>query len=397
MVEFKRVMLENGLTILHEKRELAVSTIMLAVKYGSAYENDKEKGMSHFIEHMCFKGTEKRTMKQISSEIEKVGGMINAFTGEEVTNFHAKIPSEHLDVAAGVLFDIFFNSVFPDDELKKEAKVVCEEIKMYKDNPRLLTLRRIKECLYEKPFGDFIAGNEKNVLSFSRELLLKKYKEVYCPENAILCVVGNNSIEEIIDLAKKLCSNRKCGKKSKMIMPVMRRKNFLETRKTLEQANAVLGVHLPYDYKNKYAGEILNAILGSGMSSRLFTEVRDKRGLVYTVHSECDFGAKYGYMMIYFGTSKKNLEVAKKVCIEEFNKVRSLTQQELSDIKEQLVGNLRLNAEASEETANALVHEEVRGRAEEHYEYEQKIRAVDLKDVQNLTKNKKFVSAILSP
>ena len=135
--------------------------------------------------------------------------------------------------------------------------MVCEEIKMYKDNPRLLTLRKIKDCLYEKPFGEFIAGSEKNVLSFTREYLLKKHRDVYCPENAILCVVGNNSIDEVVKLAEKLCINRKCGVKPKMNDPVLRRKKFFEQRKTLEQANAVLGVHLPFDDRNKYAGDLL--------------------------------------------------------------------------------------------------------------------------------------------
>ena len=127
--------LDNGLTVLFEKRDVPVTTVMLGVRYGSAYESSDEKGMAHFIEHMCFKGTEKRTVKQIAENVEKVGGDLNAFTSEEFTVYHVKLPSAHLNVAMDVIFDIFFNAIFPESDVKKEANVICEEIKMNRDNP----------------------------------------------------------------------------------------------------------------------------------------------------------------------------------------------------------------------------------------------------------------------
>lgn len=396
MVEFKRVKLKNGLTILHEKRELSVTTVMLAAKFGAAYESEKEKGISHFLEHMCFKGTERRSAKQISSEIERLGGIINAFTGEEVTNFHVKLPSEHLETAMDVLFDLYFNSSFQEEEIKRESRVVCEEIKMHKDHPRMFVLTKIKELLYKKPFGLPIAGNEKNVLGFDRKILLKKRNEMYVPENTILCVVGNNSTEEIVKFAEKFCENR-AGKKVVLEKSVGQLKDLFEKRKGIEQANVALGIRVPFSEKERCAVDIFNVIFGEGMSSKLFLEVREKRGLVYTVMSEVTDGKEYGYMMIYLGCDKKNIEVAKKVCIDEFKKMGEISEEELNDAKEQLIGNFRISAEASEESANELVSEEINFSAEKYYEYEKDIRSVRLEDVRKIAKLDGFVSAILSP
>jgi predicted Zn-dependent peptidase len=396
MVEFKRVKLKNGLIILHEKRELAVTTVMLASRFGSAYESEKEKGIAHFLEHMCFKGTKKRNAKQISSDVEKLGGILNAYTGEEVTNFHVKLPSEHLGKAMEVLFDMYFNSVFSEDEIKKEAKVVCEEIKMYKDHPRMFVLTKLKELLYKKPFGLSIAGSEKNVLGFDRDFLLKKHDEMYSPGNSILCVVGNNSTDEIVELAEKFCGSR-IRVKVKLEKPETQVKDFSEKRPGIEQANMAIGIHVPFSEKERYAVDVFNAILGEGMSSKLFSEVREKRGLVYAVKSDVDSGKEFGYLMIYLGCDKKNLEQAKQVCIEEFKKMGEITQQELDDAKEQLIGNFRIGAEASEESANELVAEEVNFSAEKYYEYEKNVRAVGLEEVRKISKLDGFASAVLSP
>jgi len=396
MVEFKRVKLSNGLTILHERRELPVTTIMLASRFGSAYESEKEKGIAHFLEHMCFKGTQQRSAKEIGAAIEKLGGIINAFTGEEVTNFHVKLPSEHLEIGMDVLFDLYFNSIFPDEEIKKEAKVVCEEIKMYKDHPKMFVLTKLKGLLYKKPFGLLISGAEKNVLGFNRKFLLEKFNEMYVPENSILCVVGNNNIEEIVRLAEKFCTNKR-GTRTILKKPALQLKNFLEKRKGIEQANVALGIRVPFSEKERYAVDLFNAIFGEGMSSKLFLEVREKRGLVYTVRSEIDNGKEYGYMMIHLGCDKKNISLAKKVCIDEFKKMSDISQKELDEAKEQLIGNFRIAAEASEESANELVSEEINFAAEKYYEYEKNVREVKLEDVRKIAKLKDFVCAVLSP
>ena len=240
MVKFNKKVLGNGLTILHEKRDVPVTTVMLASKYGGAYETEKEKGIAHFMEHLCFKGTEKRTVKQIADEVEKVGGELNAFTHEEITAYHVKLPSKHLSIAMDVVSDIYFNASFPEEEIVKEANVICEEIKMYYDNPRAHVLEQIKNNLYEKPFGIFLAGNEEVVKGMTRKQLIDRHREVYVPSNSILCVVGNNSFEEVVSMAEKISIERE-GKTIKIPKIKLQSLKSDEKREGIQQANLALG------------------------------------------------------------------------------------------------------------------------------------------------------------
>jgi len=222
-MEFKKKVLNNGLTVLFEKRDVPVTTVMLAAKYGSAYETRSEKGMAHFMEHLCFKGTEKRNVKQIAEEVERLGGDLNAFTHEEVTAYHVKLPSEHLNVAMDVIFDIFFNASFPEDEVEKEGNVICEEIKMYRDNPRMHAVEMIKKNLYEEPFGDFIGGSQENVKKMTRKDLFNKHREIYVPSNSILCVIGNNEFDEVVKMAESMSVD---GKEVDLKVPDIEKRNI---------------------------------------------------------------------------------------------------------------------------------------------------------------------------
>jgi len=275
-MKFYKKILKNGLTVLFEKRDVPVTTVMLAVKYGAAYESSDEKGMAHFMEHLCFKGTKKRNSKQIAEEVEGVGGDLNAFTHEEITAYHVRLPSAHLSTAMDVIFDIFFNASFPEEEFKKEANVICEEIKMYKDNPRMHVLDEIKKNLYEKPFGDFIAGSQEGVRSMTRDVLFKKHREIYVPQNSVLCVVGNNDFDEVVSLAESMTIERSGNNYE---VPEIRKRTNIssEKREGLEQTNLAIGFHFPCSSEDgKYVAELFSEILGSGMSSKLFTEVREK-------------------------------------------------------------------------------------------------------------------------
>lgn len=396
-MKFKKKVLANGLTVLFEKRDVPVTTVMFATKYGSAYESEEEKGMAHFIEHLCFKGTEKRTAKEIAYSLEKVGGLLNAFTHEETTAYHVKLPSEHLKLAVEVLSDVFFNPVFPAEEVERERNVICEEIRMYNDDPRRHTLEKIKNNLYEKPFGDFIGGSEENIKKFSRDDLLKKHRGVYVPRNAILCVVGNNDFEEVLDLAEEFCVEREFVECD---VPEIKMKNgsFVEERGGLQQANLALGFHFSKaNEKERYASEIFSVILGQGMSSKLFEEVREKRGLVYGVKSDLDLGGNYGYMIIWAGTEKKKVEEVKKICLEEFEKMKTLTKEELEEAKKQVIGNHRISSEGSDETAVNLILEEISSKAENFYDYEKNIEKVSLEEIRKIAEKKEFSFFALVP
>jgi predicted Zn-dependent peptidase len=396
-MEFKKKVLENGLTILFEKRDVPVTTVMLAAKYGAAYETSEEKGMAHFMEHLCFKGTEKRDVRQISSEVERVGGDLNAFTHEEVTAYHVKLPSEHLKIAMDVIFDIFFNATFPEEEVKKEGGVICEEIKMYEDNPHMHTIENIKKNLYEAPFGDFIGGSQENVRGMNREVLFEKHRKMYIPKNSILCVVGNNDFDEIINLVKSMKMSE--GEVEKRVPEIVKKtKISREKREGISQTNLALGFHFPLaNEKQRYAAEIFSAILGEGMSSRLFSEVREKRGLVYGVKTDLDLGENYGYMIIWAGTDGEKEKEVIDICLKEFSKMEQVTEEELTQAKIQVIGNRHVENEGSNDTAVNLVLEEISGDANDYYKYEEKINSVTLDEIKELSKRIEYSSFSLGP
>lgn len=397
MVKFTKKILANGLTILHEERDVPVTTVAIASKFGAAYELESEKGVSHVMEHLCFKGTKRRTAKEISSEIEKIGGILNAFTHEDVTLYHAKLPSKNMDVALDVLFDIYFNSVFPDEEIKKEIKVICEEIKMRKDNPRIYVCDRLKQNLYESPFGLNVSGDEKTILALTKEDIVEKYRKKYCPANSILCVVGNNSLDEIMSFVNKFNFPKNLPSDEKEV-PKKINLTSDEKRDGLEQANLAMGFHFPTgSSKERYAAQVFNAILGDGMSSKLFLEVREKLGLVYTIKSDLDIGEDYGYLLVYAGTDKSKVKQVISIVSDEFKKMENITPEELEEAKRQLIGNQLVMVEGSEESAVNLIMEEILDKAEKYYQFEKEINEVNLEEIKSLVKNSKYSYAVLSP
>jgi len=396
-MEFKKKVLSNGLTVLFEKRDVPVTTVMLAAKYGAACEVMEEKGMAHFLEHLCFKGTKKRNVKQIAEEVERVGGELNAFTHEEMTAYYVKLPSGHLSAAMDVVFDIFFNASFPEGEVVKEANVICEEIKMYRDNPRMYTIGMIKKNLYESPFCDFICGSQEGVRGMTREKLFTKHRKMYVPSNSILCVVGNNDFSEVVKMAELMCVD---GKDIDVKVPGIKKVEIKssEKRAGVEQTNLVLGFHFPYAGEDgRYVAEVFSTILGEGMSSKLFSEVREKRGLVYSVKTDLDLGKDYGYMIIWAGTDEEKRQEVIDICLEEFKKMGEISKKELDEAKVQVVGNRHVEMEGSSETAINLIMEEISGDANDYYDYEKKIGAVNLSAIKKLAKISDYASFSLGP
>jgi predicted Zn-dependent peptidase len=397
MVEFNKVKLENGLTILHEKRDLPVTTVMLGTKFGAIYENEKNKGIAHVIEHLCFKGTEKRKTIDIAREVEDLGGDLNAFTGEEKTAYLVKLPSKHLAVGMEIIFDVFFNPIFPAEEIEKEKEVICEEIKMYKDNPSAHSLEGIQNNLFENPFGMGIIGTEKTVRGLSREEIMETHRRYYVPENAVLCVVGNNVFEEVVELAEKLIVVRD-GEKLGEVRVEEVVKQSSEKRAGIEQVNLVLGLHYPKLTDNeRYAAEVFSSILGQGMSSRLFTEVREKRGLVYGVKAELDLGRGYGSFLIWAGTSPEKKDEVIEICKKEYAKMKGLGEDELEKAKEKLIGNADVRSEESDITAKELIMQEFASKAEDYYLYKENIEKVRLEDVRALAEKSEFAEFVLGP
>lgn len=387
-MEFTKKVLENGMTLLHEKRDVPVTTVMLAVKYGAAFELEEDKGVSHFLEHLCFKGTPTRSAREIVAELEHLGGKPNAFTGDELTAYFVKLPSNHLNNAMNVIFDIYFNATFPEEEFQKESQVILEEKKMHDDNPMRLAFEEIKLKMFKKPFGISIIGTEESIKNVTRDKVKKIRDEMYTPKNSILCVVGNNSFEEVEKLALELTPSK--DENTPTLPSIEKISEEGEIKKDmLHQSNLVIGFHLPFStQKERLSGELFSTVLGSGMASRLFTEVREKRGLVYSVRSSLDSGKNYNILMIWAGCDPSKAEEVKKICLEEFYKMENVTEEELKKAKEQLLGGEKIESEDSGDVAIKLVLEEINGDANNYYNLEEQIKEITVEDLKKITEIK---------
>ena len=392
---FYRKVLKNGLTILFEKRDIPVVSIAFAVRNGGINEDSSEKGISHFIEHMLYKGTQKRNSKQIAEEIEKNGGILNGFTSEIITAFHCKMPSKHLNAALDVLGDMMKNSLFDEKEVEKERKVIFEEIKMHNDNPIRHVFEKIQTLLYEKPFG--LIETKETISSITHEKIVKRFKEVYQPNNMIICVVGDGNFEEIVRFAEKNFDNKK-GKVPEFKVNI-KNESKTEKRKGIDQANLIFAHHSPLASDRKsYAPFVLNTILVGGMSSRLFIEIREKRNMAYGINGHSDINKKFSHNLIYVGTTKKNVKKVKELILEEFEKVsKGLGNEELNQVKEQLIGNHQISMEDSQEQMINLLFWEINGNAKDFYEFEKNIKEVKLEDVRDLAKLKDYSFFALIP
>lgn len=392
--EFYRKKLDNGVTVLFEKRQVPVVAIASSVKFGAQYESANIKGISHFLEHLVFKGTKDRTVQEIPKEIESKGGIINAFTGEDITAYWNKLPSKYFELGADISRDLVLNPVFEKEALERERKVILEEIKMYHDNPSTHVLEKIKEMLYEKPFNLSIAGTAETVGKLSRENIIHLFNSFYSTNNMIFSVVGQCEWEQVLEEAKKFPRTQKQIKK---IPIILRNGSVVEKRKGIDQAHLVFGFHIPKLIdKNRYAIEIFDSILGGGMSSRLFQEVREKKGLCYAIKSSMEQSKDYAYEIIYSGTVKEKVEEIKKIILKEIKRLEKLEKSDLNEEKEKLIGLKQINKEKCDITMIDLLQEEIGGDAKNYYKYEDNINSIKLEEVRKLSKLKgySFVSLI---
>jgi len=394
---FQRKILKNGITIIFEKRDIPVVSVAIAIKHGGIHEKENEKGISHFIEHMLYKGTPTRNSKQIATEIEKNGGELNGFTSEEVTAYWCKMPSIHTNIALRVLTDMVKNPLFDEKELEKERKVIFEEIKMRKDSPRIFIFDEIQSYLYKNPFGENLIGTEENLMKIDKKRITEKFKEIYTPNNMIICVVGNYSMEKIIKWAEENFKQK--NKKIKQLKIKKINNSKIIKRKGIDQANMVIAFHLPLakDKKN-YAAQVLMTLMGEGMSSRLFTEIREKKNLAYAIKADTNINKDFSYGIIYAGTTPEKTKICKKLILEEFEKVsKNLTEKELEETKNQMIGNYLISMEDSQVQLGNLLTSEIESSAEEFYKFEKMIKSVKLKDVKKLAKIKKYSFLALIP
>lgn len=397
-MKFQKIKLKNGITVLYEERDLPLICYSISNPFGGAYETSEVKGVAHLFEHLLFTGTKTRTHEDISGEIEKKGGIINAFTAQDVTSYFFKMPSEYAEIGIDIIHDILKNPTFPAEKLEKEKRVVIEEIKMFHDDPEKRVYEILESSLYEKPFGEGIVGSAETVNSLSREKIIKIFHENYAPENFIVTIVGKADLKKI---CKKLESDFKPSKKSYSYVQIKKRNaQIVEEREGIDQAQLVIGMHAPQEDKKQKALEIMNAYLAGGLSSKLFLEIRENHGLAYTVRGSIEREKNYSYYSIYAGTTKEALDKVKSMIIQGIKDVDKMTESELEESKQRLIGIRRVATEESLNAMQRLIFEEIStGKAEDYYKYDEKIKSVKLEDVKNIAKEiiKSYSVAILKP
>ncbi|KJR48321.1 peptidase, M16 family [Desulfosporosinus sp. I2] len=348
---YQKTLLPNGVRIITEEIEHVRSAAFgIWVGAGSRDEREGYEGISHFIEHMFFKGTEHRSARVLAESLEAVGGQLNAFTTKEYTCYYAKILDEDLDLAIDVLSDMFFCSLFDEKEIEKEKNVVIEEIKMYEDSPDELIHDVFSEHVWnDHPLGKPILGTEESIRSLSREKIMLFLTEHYAPDNIVIAVAGKIKHEEVV---KKLSSQfgtfQRGGRRVLEGTPTGQKVERYQPKET-EQMHILLGVPgLGQDDEDIYAMHIFNNILGGGLSSRLFQEIREQRGLAYSVYSYHSTYVDTGLFAVYAGTSPKNTTEVIECILKELNDIRQkgISSDELERTKAQIKGSLYLGLEA---------------------------------------------------
>lgn len=392
---FFKSKLKNGATILFEKRKSPVSTIMVGFNVGSSHETAAKKGIAHFVEHNLFKGSIKRTQQQISSGIEKKGGILNGFTADELTAYWAKIPSNHTIFALDILSDMALNPKFSIDEMNKERHVVLEEIKMNHDNPQMFVMNELKKQLYLEPFSIGGLGTERTVNELTHSDL-KNWHSLYNTKNLAISIVGNSDIQEIKDYLNKIKAQSKTEANNPMIKTKFSQNIF--SRKGIDQAHLCLGFHVPsLSSREKYAVDLFNTILGEGMSSLLFQEVREKRGLVYTIKSFIESEKSYGDLIVYAGTDKKKIKDVKEISLKMIKQVAKINQRDFNEAKEQCIGSWEVANEKSDNVATNLLFNEVANKAEDYYAYIKEIEKLKIKDISKFSNIRGYGMAALVP
>ncbi len=363
---FNKTVLDNGIRVLsREMPDTRSASLGIWVENGSRHESPPENGISHFIEHLFFKGTERRTAARIAEEMDSVGGVLNAFTAKEYTCYYAKVLDENLPLAVDLLSDIFLHSVFDREEIERERSVILQEISQSEDTPDdyvhdLFSL----DIFPDHPLGRPICGDAKTVGNLRRDDFLEFVRRRYLPGRVIVAAAGHLSHDY---LAREVGGRLGAIQQAKAGAPVpdpaapLLRSGIFQHSKQLEQAHLCFG--LPAIHQSdprRYVAYVLNTLFGGGMSSRLFQEIREKRGRVYSVYSFLSSYRDTGYLGIYAGTSLEWAEEVVDLVLQEIRKLRiDVRADEVERTKNQLVGNMILGLESSDSWMSHIAKNEI--------------------------------------
>ena len=409
-MKLTKKVLKNGLRVVAiPMKDNPTVTVLVLVEAGSKYETKKVSGVSHFLEHMCFKGTVKRPKAiDISKELDALGSQYNAFTAQEYTGYYAKSDAKHLVRIFDVLSDIYLNSTFPEIEMEREKGVIIEEINMYEDMPNRHVQDLMMKLLYgDQPAGWNIAGDKGSILNMKRDDFVKYKMEHYLPEATVIVVAGQIAEEEVFKEVKKIFGNVKRGKKVSKIKTKDKQslpKALIKFKKT-DQTHFVLAMRT-YDLfsKENAALSALGGILGGGMSSRLFQKLREEMGVGYYVRAYNDSYTDHGFFQISAGVDNKRIDEVLLAVLLECKRLKkeSVLEEELNKVKEHLIGNMKLSLESSDDIASFYGSQELLKRelksAEEKANEIRKVTASQIKNLaKKIFKNNKLNLALIGP
>jgi len=403
---YQKIILDNGIPVVIETvKDTRTVCLGIWVKVGARHEDYNKNGISHFLEHMVFKGTKKRTARDISTEIDSMGGELNAFTSQESTTFYVKVLDEYFMKALELLTDIFLYAAFPNDDIEKEKRIIREELKMVEDTPDDYIHEIFNKNIWgETGLGQSILGRRETIKTFTKEDLLTHVEKYYSTKNMIIACAGNLNEEYLIEkLNQTLGGLQRDSEPEIKSVPEFTGKLNIIPKKLLE-THICLGVKgIPQGSEKRYSMHLLNAILGGGISSRLFQEIREKRGLAYSIYS---FNISYsdtGLWGVYTGTDKAHTKEVINLITEEMRGLpETITTQEAQRAKEQLKGNLILGLESTISKMTNIAKQEIYyGRYFSPEETIKAIEAVTLDNIRSLSKelisNSLFAITIYGP
>jgi len=363
--DIHREVLPNGLTVLSEEMSHIRSiSIGIWMKTGSRDEVPESNGISHFVEHMVFKGTKSRSAKEIAREVDSIGGNIDAFTGKETICFNVKVLDEHLPKALDILSDLVLNPVFDPKDITREKGVILEEIKMDEDNPDYLVHEIFTQNFWkDHPLGKPILGTKDTVRSFERDKVFDFYRQRFAPNNIIVSAAGNLNHGRFMGLIReRFAALESTPNGFHQPAPAVTPRIITRNKKSLEQVQLCMGVPShPISHEKRFVSYILNTVLGGGMSSRLFQKIREEHGLAYSIYSDLSPYRDTGCLGVYAGMSLESTRSVVDSILAEFKELKSgpIPAEELRRAKDQLKGSLMLSLESSTSRMSNLARQQM--------------------------------------
>lgn len=409
-MKYQKYTLKNGLRIvLAPMQDTETATVIVMTGVGSRYETEKENGLAHFLEHMFFKGTKKRPdTHTITKNLDAIGAEYNAYTAKDHTAYYAKVEAHHWDTALDVVSDLFLNAKLEQEEIDRESGTILQEINMYEDMPARRVGEHFEKMLYgTHPLGREILGPKENIKSFRRKDFIKYLNRGYTAQNVVIGVAGKIDPKKVKKEIEKHFADIRTGKRPafKKIKERQAKPEIFLYHKKTDQTHFLVGVRA-YDmfHKDRFVLAVLSTILGGGMSSRLWIEVRERRGLAYNVSTGVDTYHDAGYFATQCGVEHENLEKAMAVILEQYKKIVTelVPEEELRKAKEYMKGHFALGMEGSDDVVGYLVTQEVlRHKIVLPKERIEMIERVTAKDVRRVAKDifqsKKLNLAVIGP